>query len=297
VSLRAQAGNADDALMDRLHGRGWRARASAPRGALRRHVAVTTAAASALALAAPVGPRSRYRRAASAVAAATWALGTAAFAWRRIAPGPRDLREVAAMVATSVAIPPVAVWHRVRGEVRAHRLVAPSRPAAVLFDRDGTLIHDVPYNGDPAAVVPVPGALGALARLRRAGVPVGLVTNQSGVARGLLTLDQVQAVNARVADLLGPFDVTVVCPHGADDGCDCRKPRPGMVRRAASRLGVPPERCALVGDIGSDVGAALAAGARPILVPTDVTRADEVAAAPEVAADLAAAVDLLLGAP
>jgi histidinol-phosphate phosphatase family protein len=167
-------------------------------------------------------------------------------------------------------------------------------PDAVLLDRDGTLVVDVPYNGDPARVTPVPGARAALDRLRAAGLPLAIVSNQSGVARGLLSSEQVAAVNARVEELLGPFDAVLVCEHGPDDGCPCRKPRPGLVLEAARRLGVDPARCLLVGDIGADVEAATAAGARPVLVPTAVTRPDEVAAAPEVATDLAAAVDLVL---
>ena len=171
------------------------------------------------------------------------------------------------------------------------------RPRAVLFDRDGTLVVDVPYNGDPALVQPVPQAAAALARLRAAGVPTALVSNQSGIARGLLTRAQVDAVNARLAELVGDLGPVFVCEHGPDDGCACRKPRPGLVLQAAAALGVRPEECAVVGDIGADVGAALAAGARPVLVPTAVTRAEEVAAAPEVVADLTAAVDLLLAPP
>ncbi len=174
--------------------------------------------------------------------------------------------------------------------------LAASGPAveAVLFDRDGTLVVDVPYNGDPAKVEAVPGAVEALRRLRYAGLPLAVVSNQSGVARGWLTLEQVDAVNRRVDELLGPFATFLVCPHGPSEGCWCRKPRPGMVLAAAAHLGVRPQRCALVGDIGADVEAALAAGARPVLVPTPATRPDEVATAPEVAADLLAAADLLL---
>src|SRR3954463_14430660 len=77
---------------------------------------------------------------------------------------------------------------------------------AVLFDRDGTLVRDVPYNGNPDAVVVMPGARQALDRLRADGLRIGVVTNQSGIARGLLTRAQVDAVNARVEELLGPFD-------------------------------------------------------------------------------------------
>jgi histidinol-phosphate phosphatase family protein len=177
---------------------------------------------------------------------------------------------------------------------RAGRTAPP--PQAVLLDRDGTLVVDVPYNGDPSRVAPVPGARAALDRLRAAGLPLAVVSNQSGVARGLLTSAQVAAVNARVAELLGPFDAVLVCEHGPDDGCACRKPRPGLVLEAARQLGVDPAACVLVGDIGSDVEAALAAGAQPVLVPTEVTRPDEVAAAPAVVADLAAAVDVVLAA-
>lgn len=167
-------------------------------------------------------------------------------------------------------------------------------PAAVLLDRDGTLVLDVPYNGDPGRVRAVPTAAAALALLRAHGIPTAIVSNQSGIARGLLTRDQVIAVNARVEQLLGPLGPVFVCEHGPEDGCSCRKPRPGLVLQAAAALGVPPERCAVIGDIGADVGAALAAGARPVLVPTPVTRAEEVAAAPEVAPDLLTAVEMLL---
>jgi histidinol-phosphate phosphatase family protein len=292
VSVGRQAGNADDALMDRLHGRDWRVRAGAPAGRRRRHLAIT--ASGLLAAGALLGGWHRL----AAVAAAGWAFGTGELAWRRIAPGPRTAGEIGAMVITSALLPPVAACHWVTGVRRAQRLTGQQPAAAVdavLFDRDGTLVTDVPYNGDPALVTPMPGAREALDRLRSAGVLLALVSNQSGVARGLLTPAQVDAVNERVAELLGPFDAVVVCPHGAEDGCDCRKPQPGMVLKAAAELGVEPGRCAVVGDITADVGAALAAGARPLLVPTALTRPEEVQSAPEVAPSLAAAVDRLIG--
>ncbi|MGK5640995.1 D-glycero-alpha-D-manno-heptose-1,7-bisphosphate 7-phosphatase, partial [Streptomyces sp. URMC 126] len=163
-------------------------------------------------------------------------------------------------------------------------------PAAVLFDRDGTLVRDVPYNGDPARVVPAPGARQAVSLLRRLGVPLGVISNQSGVARGLLTLSQVDRVNARVERLLGRFDVWAVCPHGPHDGCPCRKPAPGLVLTAARALGVDPEDCVVIGDIGSDMEAAAAAGASGVLVPTRATRLEEVARAGCWAPDLPSAV-------
>lgn len=180
-------------------------------------------------------------------------------------------------------------------EARAIRRAGP--PAAVLFDRDGTLVVDVPYNGDPALVAPMPTAAAAVALLVARGIPTGVVTNQSGVARGLITRAEADAVNARVDELLGPFGVWCVCPHGADDGCACRKPAPGMVLDAARRLGVDPGSVAVIGDIAADLGAAAAAGARGVLVPTTVTRPEEVQAAPETAATLEDAVRLLLGMP
>jgi histidinol-phosphate phosphatase family protein len=165
----------------------------------------------------------------------------------------------------------------------------------VLFDRDGTLVENVPYNGDPAKVRPLPEARAALDRLRSAGVRLGLVTNQSGVARGLISRDDVDAVHARLVELLGPFDAIAICPHGPEDGCRCRKPAPGLVLDALARLGVAPSRAALIGDIGSDVEAARAAGVRGVLVPTRDTLHTEVAAAgPDVAVNLRHAVDLLL---
>jgi histidinol-phosphate phosphatase family protein len=169
-----------------------------------------------------------------------------------------------------------------------------SPPSAVLFDRDGTLVRDVPYNGDPALVDPLPGALAALARLRAAGVPVGVVTNQSGIGHGRLSREQVDRVNARVEELLGPFDTWQLCPHAPADGCRCRKPEPGLVLAAASALGVPASRCVVIGDVGADVAAARAAGAGAVLVPTPVTKPEEVRSAQTVAADLPSAVELAL---
>jgi histidinol-phosphate phosphatase family protein len=292
VSVRLQRGNADDALMRARHGRDWRARADVPRGRRPRHVATT-----ALLLAAAVADVVGRRRTGTALLAA-WGLLTCAFARERIVPGPRTPAEVTTMLATSCVIPPAATWYWLRGWVAVLRCGAtPPETAAVLFDRDGTLIADVAYNGDPEKVELRDGASRAVALVREAGVPTAVVSNQSGVARGLLSVDQVEAVNDRVEHLLGPMGPWCICPHAPNDGCSCRKPRPGLIRAAARRLGVDVRRCVVIGDIGSDVEAAHAAGARAVLVPTAVTRPDEVAAAPMVAGDLVTAVELALGHP
>jgi histidinol-phosphate phosphatase family protein len=296
VSVRMQAGNVDDALMRALHGPGWRLAADVPEGRFKAH-ALTTAAAISVAAAALAGHR---RLAATALLG--WIVLTGDFLRRRLVPGPRPgdegwAAEAARMAATSAAIPPAAVVHRLRGAWRYRRGVEPWPPGvkAVLFDRDGTLVHDVPYNGDPAKVLPVDGAAAAVVALRRAGMKIGVLTNQSAIGRGLLTPAQVAAVNERVEVELGPFDTWQVCPHSPEDGCACRKPRPGMVVQAARDLGVLVEECAVVGDIGADVEAARAAGARAVLVPTPATGPDEVADAPLVAPDLGAAVEALIG--
>ena len=153
---------------------------------------------------------------------------------------------------------------------------------------------DVPFNGDPAAVRLMPGAADAVALVRAAGIPVAVVSNQSGIARGILESREVDSVNARVDELLGPLDAWFVCPHGERDGCACRKPEPGLVLQAAAAFGVDPADVVVIGDIGADTDAARAAGARGILVPTPVTRVVEIAEAGDVAGTLLDAVRLAL---
>lgn len=300
TSVARQSGNADDVLMRALHGRHWRRWGAAPRGALRRHLLT-----SGLLVAAGAGAATGRRRAAAALGAG-WLASTGALAWKRIAPGPRDRGEVPRMAATSAILPLAACAWRAYGLARLSRLLRaggpphaaaappPRPPEAVLFDRDGTLLIDVPYNGDPELAVPVPGARRALERLRDAGLPLAVVSNQSGVARGLIGTDEVEAVNRRAGDLLGGIDEWLFCPHGPSDGCECRKPAPGLIDAAAARLGVRPDRCLVIGDIAADVQAAQAAGAAAILVPTPRTQREDVRRAPRVAPTIEAAVDAAL---
>ena len=302
ASLKAQAGNADDALMRRLHGRGWHRRAGAAPGRRAGHWLTSGLLASAMlawgASSVTAGPRRARLRRAALVAAAGWLAGTAEFTAARVLPGPRTGREVTTMTVTSALIPPLAVGYWLRAQW-AHRHVTawPPPPAAVLLDRDGTLIRDVPYNSRPELVQPLPGAVAATARLRAAGIRLGVVTNQAGVGRGLITRAQMEAVNQRVDELLGPFGSWAICPHDPADGCACRKPQPFLVQLAAAELGVDPADCVVIGDIGSDAAAAYAAGARAILVPAPATRPGETAGVPTAAGLAEAAAALLDGRP
>jgi len=324
ASLRSQAGNADDVLMRARHGTGWRATAGTERPRNGRHMATVAAAALAGA------SWARGRNGPALAWSAAWLGATTAFAAQRITPGPAHPAEVLEMAATSALIPPVAVAHAVRGWARLPgllsdtgraplgqprsplaldppRMLTPVRyrpragrvdphwkAEAILFDRDGTLVPDLPGNTDPSRVTAMPGVPNALRRAREEGLALGVITNQSTIGRGTMSEAEVEAVNARVDALLGPFDTWQVCPHAPNDGCDCRKPAPGLVKAAAAALGVDPSRCAVIGDIGRDMGAAHAAGARGVLVPTRATRRDEIASAPVVAPNLPRAVDLVL---
>ena len=147
--------------------------------------------------------------------------------------------------------------------------------AAVFLDKDGTLVEDVPYNVDPARVRLAPGAAAALAALHAAGYRLAVVSNQSGVARGLFPEAALAAVWRRLAELLPgvPLAGCYYCPHhpaGAAPAyaveCDCRKPAPGLVLRAARELGVEPRRSWVVGDILDDVEAGRRAGCRTVLI-------------------------------
>jgi len=174
------------------------------------------------------------------------------------------------------------------------------RPA-VFMDRDGTLIQEAHYLADPDDVHLIPGTARALRRLRAAGYALVLVTNQSGIDRGLYTEDDYHAVAARLNELLSqagvPVDGTYYCCHHPDHSgpCDCRKPGTGMYEQAARELGLDPAASWYVGDKVTDVLPAGALGGRGILVRTGYGREHEkrLAAGVMVANDLEAAAELV----
>ncbi|MBV9440952.1 MAG: HAD family hydrolase [Candidatus Eremiobacteraeota bacterium] len=143
-----------------------------------------------------------------------------------------------------------------------------SRPAAFL-DRDGTLIEDTGFVGDPSGIRVLPTVSEALRLLAAHGYAAIVVSNQSGVARGYFDDAVVDAVNAEVARRLAhdgvAIDAWYHCPH-LDEGCDCRKPAPGMVRRAMRDHDLDLERSAVVGDRGSDIALAQSVGVPGVLV-------------------------------
>lgn len=180
---------------------------------------------------------------------------------------------------------------------------------AVFLDRDGTIVVERGYITVPDAVELIPGTAAAIAKLRAAGWRVFVVTNQGCVAKGMITEDELGAIHFRMVSLLAEggaeVDGIYYCPHHPDgdlpqytEECDCRKPRPGLLERAASEHGLELEACVMVGDTLRDVEAAHATGGKAVLVRTghgETTLAEnEEHGAEHVAADLAAAVDWIL---
>ncbi|MBV8031982.1 MAG: D-glycero-beta-D-manno-heptose 1,7-bisphosphate 7-phosphatase [Betaproteobacteria bacterium] len=143
----------------------------------------------------------------------------------------------------------------------------------VILDRDGTINEDSDeYIKSPAELRPIEGSLEAIARLAQAGYRIVVATNQSGIARGLFdtaTLIAIHdALQRAAAQAGGRIDAFFFCPHAADSSCECRKPKPGMLREIARRFNVSLGDVYMVGDAQRDLDAAAAAGAKPVLVLT-----------------------------
>ncbi len=142
----------------------------------------------------------------------------------------------------------------------------------MFLDRDGTLNYDPGYLRVAAELKLLAGVGPSLARLKRAGARLVVVTNQSGVGRGIITLKDLEAIHARLQGLLeqedAALDAIYFCPHHPDDGCRCRKPNVGMVERAVSELQLDLRRAYLIGDHARDIQLATRVGAKAILIAT-----------------------------
>jgi D-glycero-D-manno-heptose 1,7-bisphosphate phosphatase len=167
---------------------------------------------------------------------------------------------------------------------------------AVFLDRDGTLMRDVDYCGDPKDVDLLPGVPAALRALKDRGYKLIVITNQSGIGRGYFNDDQYRAVEAELARRIGEgvIDATYYCPHLPDAGCQCRKPSPEMVLQAAREHDVDLARSFFIGDKRSDLDCGRAAGVKTILVRTGYGKNLEENLADLVARDLTEAADMIL---
>lgn len=150
----------------------------------------------------------------------------------------------------------------------------------VVLDRDGVINRESEdFIKTPDEWIPIPGSLDAIARLTDAGLPVCVATNQSGVGRGLFDLDALDAIHDKMrraveaagGDLAGIF----FCPHAPDAGCDCRKPKPGLLLQIERRFGCSLADSPIIGDSARDLDAAIAVDGRPILVRTGNGRETE----------------------
>ncbi len=143
----------------------------------------------------------------------------------------------------------------------------------IILDRDGVINEDsADYIKSPEEWIPIPGSLEAIARLCRAEFRIVIITNQSGVGRGLFTIDMLNRIHTRMLEHIrqkgGEIDAIMICPHTPEDNCDCRKPKPGMFLELAQRLKINLNQVPAIGDSLRDIEAARTANAAPVLVRT-----------------------------
>lgn len=143
----------------------------------------------------------------------------------------------------------------------------------IVLDRDGVINFDSPnYIKSPAEWIPIPGSLNAIAKLSQAGYKIVVATNQSGIARGYYTMKTLELIHQKMLHEIekagGKIEDIFICPHGPQDNCDCRKPKPGLLRKICEQFKVVVSEILVIGDAQRDLTAAKAIGARAILVLT-----------------------------
>lgn len=143
----------------------------------------------------------------------------------------------------------------------------------IVLDRDGVINYDSDnYIKTVDEWIPLPGSMEAIGKLTQAGYKIAVATNQSGISRGYFSIETLNAMHDKMIKLAdehgGKFDFIAYCPHGPDDGCDCRKPLPGLIHQIENTLGLSVKECYMVGDSLRDLEAGVAAGMKPVLVKT-----------------------------
>jgi D-glycero-D-manno-heptose 1,7-bisphosphate phosphatase len=143
----------------------------------------------------------------------------------------------------------------------------------VVLDRDGTIVVDREYLADPDGLELLPGAAEGLRHLHRRGYRLVVISNQSGVARGLFSLEQLQQINARLVEMVRDVGADIAgiycCPHDPEEGCSCRKPKPALLLQAARELGFEPAHTVVIGDKASDVELGRRVGAKTVLIASE----------------------------
>lgn len=171
----------------------------------------------------------------------------------------------------------------------------------IVLDRDGVINKDsASYIKSPKEWQAVPGSLAAIAKLTSLGYKIVIATNQSGIARGYFTIDTLNAIHkkmlAKINAAGGHIEHIFICPHGPNDNCGCRKPKPGLLLQAASQLHISPSEMLVIGDSIRDITAAQSFGANAIFIQTANKSADLLAAQAagvQICTDLAEAADII----
>lgn len=175
---------------------------------------------------------------------------------------------------------------------------SPGHGRVVLLDRDGTMVVDRVYLDNAAGLEFLPGAADGLQMLYAHGYRLVVITNQSGVGRGLFSLERLHEMNARLAEMVveagARLEGIYFCPHAPEEQCACRKPAPGLILQAARELGFDPAAAVVIGDKDSDLESGRRVGAMTVLIAADKPSVEARVKADAVAADLVGAASAVL---
>jgi D-glycero-D-manno-heptose 1,7-bisphosphate phosphatase len=152
-------------------------------------------------------------------------------------------------------------------------MLTSGKPQAIFLDRDNTVIKDDGYFHDASAIVFIPGAIDGLRALHNAGFLLFIITNQSGIGRGYFPESDAIAVHEKITELLAeqsiPIEKIYYCPHAPEDNCECRKPKPFLILKAAQEFNIDLAKSFFIGDHSKDIKAGKAAGTRTVFIGKD----------------------------